>query len=357
MFAFSCILYFYYWILLRSTGFDWRWVWGLGLSLGAMAALKENFIIYVISLMIAEVMTRVADSGFKVGPAFGGLSQRLKSKEFWLGTGATLAIALGVIWITYSAVGRDPNGFTNFFRAFGLWAETGDKGNGHQKPFMYWLNLMTQYEWMAMLGLVLAPFALRKVPSEIRLLSVVSVGMWLAYSIVNYKTPWCVLSFYWGFVFVAAYWANRWWKDHRFWVQGLFVVGCLISAKQSYNAAYAEPDQEGHPYIYGQTYRDLMVPLDRLIDEAREKPELFKAKRIQVISTFTWPLPYILGEFKQTGFYGEANAPAVLDGDVIIIDTTIEPNYSGRIKDVSRYERLQVRARQWASQLTIYRKL
>lgn len=365
MFAFFCILYFYFWAVLRTDGFKWQSVWGLGLSLGAMASLKENFIIFVVSLGIAEVMTRVADQSFRPRPAFQELAAILKRRNFWQGVGVVFAATLAIVWVTYSALGRDSNGFVNFFRAFAFWAETGDKGNGHQKPFYYWLSLMGQYEWMALAGLVLAPFSLARVPSVIRLLSVVSVGVWLAYSIVNYKTPWCVLSFYWGLILIAAYWIDVWVSKKRpkkqsegfkRWVVAALMIGFSFSFWQGYQAAYAAPDQDGHPYIYGQTYRDLMVPLRAMLEEADANPELLKSRRIQVVSTFTWPLPYILGPYKQTGFYGESNAPQVLDADYILMDVSLEPKIAPRIAQVAQYDRQQVRARQWASEMAIYRK-
>ncbi|MBS1960241.1 MAG: TIGR03663 family protein [Bdellovibrionales bacterium] len=358
MFAFACILYFYYWLRLRSEPFNWSIVTGLSVTMGAMACLKENFVMYIASLAIAEVMTQILECDWSFKRAFANIKSQLSSKNFWIGFGSVIGASILMIYIIYSALGRDENGFMNFFRAFAMWGDTGSKGNGHGKPFMYWVDLMTEFEWMAMLGLILAPFCIKKVPSEVRLASIVSVGMWLAYSIVNYKTPWCVLSYYWGLILVSAYWLNKWLesKSKKYAVMACLFAGYSVSAYQSWDAAFVNPDQEGHKYIYGQTFRDFMVPLNEIINEARARPELFANERIQIISTFTWPLPYVLGEFKQAGYYGESNAPEVLDGDVILVDQALESKFVLRLKNPSSYDRLEVRSRQWASPMVIYRK-
>jgi hypothetical protein len=264
-----------------------------------------------------------------------------------------------LIAVIYSGFFQDPNGIPNFFKAFELWSQTGEKGNGHQKPFEYWLKVMGTLEWYALLGLALTPLALKKVPRELRLVSVLSVGLWLLYSIVAYKTPWCLLSYYWGLIFVAAYWIGKWIESlkkgtSKAWIYAPLALGFCFSLYQAYDVAYKTPDQEGHYYIYGQTFHDMMEPLNEIIAAGNANPELKKTLRIQVISSFTWPLPYVLGEFKQAGYFGEGNAPAVLDGDEIIMDKAFEAKFIPRIKGT--YSRLEVRSRQWAGPVIFMKK-
>ncbi len=44
-------------------------------------------------------------------------------------------------------------------------------------------------------------FALRFKSSNLRYLAIYGVGTLMAYSIVKYKTPWCIISFIWPFLF------------------------------------------------------------------------------------------------------------------------------------------------------------
>ncbi len=195
-FAFFTAVFFYFWLRAREEVFSWKILLGLGFCLGVLACLKENFVIFIGCLFIAEIMTRIYGKmiGDKTIPF---------PKNFSL-YGGMFLIAFALIAVVFSALGRDEAGISNFFQAFNLWTETGSKGNGHQKPFEYWIKVLGTMEWPTLIGVLLSPLALkRKLTSSIRLLSVVSVGVLLAYSIVNYKTPWCLLCFQWGFVLLC----------------------------------------------------------------------------------------------------------------------------------------------------------
>jgi uncharacterized protein (TIGR03663 family) len=350
LFALACILFFYFWLRVRDFGFTEKNIWGYGLTLAAMATLKENFVLYGATLLIAECLIYA----YERKPAFSF------DQHFTKGLFAATGIAVVVIAIVFTGGFQDLGGIPNFFKAFLLWFQTGEKGNGHQKPFEYWLVIMSQYEWYAMLGLLLTPFALKKsVPKEIRLLSVVSFGLWLIYSIVAYKTPWCMLSFYWGLILITAYWMGRWIESFRkktskAWILVPFALACCFSLYQAYDVAYLAPDQEGHPYIYGQTYHEMMGPVNEIVARGKADPSLHQTLRIQVISSFTWPLPYLLGEFKQSAYLSEANAPATFDADYIIMDKAYEPKYASRIKGT--YTRTEVKSRMWAGPIVFFKR-
>jgi hypothetical protein len=315
-----------------------------------MATLKENFVLYGASLVVAEGLCYFIER--KKPFEF--------NRKFWIGIGLSAAIAAALVCIIFSGFFQDSNGIPNFFKAFIAWSQTGEKGNGHQKPFDYWLKIMAELEWFALLGLALAPLAIKKVvPREIRLASAVGLVLWLLYSIVAYKTPWCMLSFYWAFIFVASYWLGKWAESlkkgtSKAWVFAPLAAGFCFSLYQAYDVAYLNPDQEGHYYIYGQTFHDMMGPLNEIVAKAKANPELYKTMRIQVISSFTWPMPFVLGEFKQTGFFGENNTPAILDGDEIIMDKQYEAKFGNRLKGA--YSRTEVRSRQWAGPVLFFKK-
>ena len=350
-FALACILFFYFWLRIKEVGFTQKNIWGFGLTLAAMATLKENFVLYGASLFLGEAILW----GIYRKPAF------QFNRKLWIGLLSAVTITTVITAVIYSGFFQDPHGIPNFFKAFEFWSQTGEKGNGHQKPFYYWIQVLTQFEWYAILGLLLVPFAvfMKKVPSEVRLAGATCGVLWLIYSIVAYKTPWCLLSFYWGLIFVFAYFLDRWMLSFKKstwvgWVIMPFCFGCAISLFQAYDAAYENPDQEGHFYIYGQTFRDMMGPVNEIIVRGHEHPELHASLRIQVISSFTWPLPYLLGEFKQVGFFGENNAPEILDGDEIIMDQQYEVKYGPRIK--GDYTRTEVKSRQWAGPIVFFKK-
>jgi len=351
LFTLSCILFFYFWLRVKEEGFTKKTIWGFGLTLGAMATVKENFVLFGGALCMAEGVFALWDK--KLPFAF--------TKKFWIGLSLAVLIAAVMIIVFFSGFFQDSNGIPNFFSAFEFWSQTGEKGNGHQKPFEYWLKIMGSLEWYALFGLLISPFVVlsKKFSKEVRLTGLMSLFLWLIYSVVSYKTPWCVLSFYWGFVFLASLWIGRWieslkkgtWKG---WILLPFGIGCCVSLYQAYDVAYLNPDQEGHYYIYGQTFHDMLGPVNEILDRAKTNPALKSTLRIEVISSFTWPLPYLLGEFKQTAYYGEKNVPATLEADEIIMDKAYETQFASRMKGT--YSREEVRSRQWAGPIVFYRR-
>src|ERR1035437_4928084 len=54
-FAFFTAVFFYFWLRSREEKFSWKILLGLGLSLGTLACLKENFVIFLGCLFIAEI--------------------------------------------------------------------------------------------------------------------------------------------------------------------------------------------------------------------------------------------------------------------------------------------------------------
>ncbi len=338
-FALFTSVFFYYWIRAREEDFNLGNMIGLGLSLGTIACLKENFVIFLGCLCIGECMVRFYKKDWVL------------PKNYFFNLGALL-IALIFVGLVYSAFGRDEDGVTNFFAAFNLWSHTGSSGNGHQKPFYYWLKVIGAFEWPTLLGLILAPLSLLRVNQSFRLLSVVSVGVWMAYSIVNYKTPWCLLSFQWGFVLVFSYWASEFYDRFKLIAISLMAVLAIHSGYQAYEAAYVNVDSDDNFYVYGQTFREIMQPINGVLDRVKADPGLKSTLKITVVSQFTWPLPYLFGEIKSVSYLNDSNVPLKLEGDYIFIDESLDQKYHQII--VGDYRREVYRARQWASPMVVY---
>ena len=51
-------------------------------------------------------------------------------------------------------------------------------------------------------GLILCPFCQKFKNLSLRYLAIYGVGSLVAYSLVKYKTPWCIISFGWPFLFI-----------------------------------------------------------------------------------------------------------------------------------------------------------
>ena len=341
-FAFGSALVMYFWLQARERPFQWKIMLGLGCSVAFAATMKENFIILIGCALIAEVMVRFYEKHWSLPFRF----------SYHLGSIIVFLLLIGVV---FSGFGMDTDGVGNFFAAFNVWSETGSKGNGHEKPFYYWIKILSAYEWPALAGLLLAPLSLKKVNSQFRLMSVATMGVFFAYSIVNYKTPWCLLSFQWGLILIFAYWVSYFHSKTIYLSVALISMLFGHSAYQSFQSSYVNVDSDDNPFVYGQTYREFMPPIQGILEKAKADPVLLSTMRISVVSEFTWPLPYLLGEFKKVGYYTTKNAPPALEGEYVFMDERLDSAYSGRL--IGKYSRAVYRARQWASPMVIYTRL
>ena len=113
----------------------------------------------------------------------------------------------------YSGTFFNWSGVKGLYLAFKAWTETGAAGHGHEKAWDYWLGLMMPhfeikradffgYELPMLAGLILCAFCQKLKNLSLRYLAIYGVGSLIAYSIVKYKTPWCIISFGWPFLFI-----------------------------------------------------------------------------------------------------------------------------------------------------------
>src|SRR5204863_3675428 len=93
-------------------------------------------------------------------------------------------------------------GVKGLYITFETWAKTGQNGNGHEKPWKYWLELIGRYELPVAFGLLFSLYCPFIKNISLRYLAVYGVGTLIAYSIIHYKTPWCIIAIVWPLLFV-----------------------------------------------------------------------------------------------------------------------------------------------------------
>src|SRR5256886_16389975 len=65
-------------------------------------------------------------------------------------------------------------------------------------------NNFTAYELPMVAGLILCVFCQKLKNLSLRYLAIYGVGSLVAYSLVKYKTPWCIISFGWPLLFILG---------------------------------------------------------------------------------------------------------------------------------------------------------
>ncbi|HYR22518.1 MAG TPA: flippase activity-associated protein Agl23 [Chthoniobacterales bacterium] len=339
-----------------------NYLWCAGMGLTGMILSKETYMLHVGCAIIAAGVCYVSNF-------FGKLEDKRPAAQTWnyvdLAVVAGTSVALIVFF--YSGTFFHWNGLKGLYRAYKPWFETGSQGHGHEKPWYYWLWLISRYEWPALAGLLLCLFALQFKTVPLRYLAIYGVGTLMAYSIVKYKTPWCIISFIWPFLFTFGALVTlapvrfkpvtyRWFglilfgflgyaiyyaQTHNFehiWPY-TFIVGAallLLALKGqeiskilagvtlcfSFGDAiwlnYFRCTTDTEPYVYVQTYNDIYKFTDPILQLAHFDPRAYQLTG-HIIRPSPYPLPWMLGDFGRVGYYEKDNMPDKLDGDFLLV--------------------------------------
>ncbi|MFS4460817.1 flippase activity-associated protein Agl23 [Bdellovibrio sp. HCB2-146] len=187
----------------------------------------------------------------------------------------------------------NPRGIVDFFAAFLPWMKTGHSGNGHEKEFLYWVKVLVEAEPLVILGMLCSVPGVFAKNKSLRAISVFSLVQFFIYSIIPYKTVWCILSLVWGFYFVLAYSLNE--VKHKALKIALWTATIalgLFQLKSAYQSVYAQPIRMEHPYVYvNSTYE--MKNLTELIEQGFARHPEWGKETIQVGMREQWPWPWV----------------------------------------------------------------
>jgi hypothetical protein len=180
------------------------------------------------------------------------------------------------------------------------------------------LRLIARYEWPVLGGLVVCLFSIRFKNVALRYLAIYGVGTVIAYSIVKYKTPWCIISFIWPFTFIFAAAAAL---TPLIYKRVVYVVSAiLLTGSLGYCIwlNYFRCTTETEPYVYVQTYNDVYKFTDPLLELAHSDSRAYQLVG-HIIRASPYPLPWMLDDFGRVGYYEKDNLPAKVDGDFLLV--------------------------------------
>lgn len=237
------------------------------------------------------------------------------------------AIGLGVILFFYSGNFLNPTGVAGIWETFGQWFTQTVTEPKHTKPAYYWLELMANYEWPAIAGLLCGAWYLLPTRATGRFVCILGAGVLAAYTLIPYKTPWCILSILWPFYLVLGAAIedvpDRWRRFAIAAAGGLILSSAFLSVRLNF-FRYTAPIE---PYVYVQTSKEISILTDPLLDAAKRNPTAYESSGAILLESY-YPLPWLLGDFSKIGYYGAKetdpqkpdNWPEILDADFIVIE-------------------------------------
>jgi uncharacterized protein (TIGR03663 family) len=290
-----------------------NYLWCAGMGLTGMILSKETYILHVGCAVIAVAVCWISNY-------FNKLEDNRSATQTWDYVDLAVVTGTGLVLIIffYSGTFFNWNGVKGLYQAYLPWFKTGSEGHGHEKPWYYWLRLIARYEWPVLGGLVVCLFSIRFKNVALRYLAIYGVGTVIAYSIVKYKTPWCIISFIWPFTLIfgaAAALTPLIYKRVVYVVSAILLTGSLGYCIW---LNYFRCTTETEPYVYVQTYNDVYKFTDPLLQLAYSDPRAYQLVG-HVIRASPYPLPWMLDDFGRVGYYEKDNLPAKVDGDFLLV--------------------------------------
>jgi uncharacterized protein (TIGR03663 family) len=215
-------------------------------------------------------------------------------------------------------------GFTNGWRALMSYWQRGIHGSMHRHAWDYYLALLVRREGLivaaAVVGIVVA--VTRKGAGLPRFLAVYACAITLVYSLIPYKTPWCVLGPLDAMIFLAGAGAAallEWLPRRARAAVAILLAVCAANLGfQAWRASFPWSSDPRNPYAYAHTGRDVYAIRDRL-------EGLGRGMSVQVVSSRNlWPLPWYLRAFPHVEWW-RSLGPGYRPADVIIVTPEMEP--------------------------------
>ena len=323
---------------------------GLGCSLGLALATKETVVLSIAAGAVALVLT----CGFK----------RIRDAWCWRDALIVIGLAGGVAFLFYSSFLTYPKGaYDAVFSTIGTYFNRATAVPEHQHAWNYYLKFLFGWRYgkgpvWSEVGVLVVPIGVAVLAPVIRwglamknrspaaltpqmmwtlFIACYSLVLTFLYSVIPYKTPWCILSFLHGFLLLAAvgvdtlHYELRHSKKWGFIVGSIGVLllygalGCLLNLRldQSKKACFTYPADIRNPYVYAHTGMDAM----KLVESVERAAMLKKGQGMYEVSIAIaspasdyWPLPWYLRKYSNVGYWTKvSDIPEAFKPDILIV--------------------------------------
>ena len=297
-----------------------RWSLLCGASVGCMAATKETFVISLVAAGLALVTNRAWNRWIDASSA---PIKRRRLRTVHLAAGLAVGFTLAIILFT--SFFSNAKGPADALRSYAPWLNRAAGDSPHIHPWSFYLHRLVWYHpgngpaWTEaiILGLAtvggIAGFARKRLgradPNLIRFLALFTFAQAAAYTLISYKTPWCLLNFWQPAILLAGVGATvlvrlgR--RGPRTWIiRAALVAGLLHLGWQSRQLTTIYAADQRNPYVYAHTspdFANLNQRIERLLQASPDGDQTV----IKIIAPDDdyWPLPWYLRSCNNSGWY------------------------------------------------------
>jgi uncharacterized protein (TIGR03663 family) len=348
---FTALSFFSCWRYARSGRLGWALSAGIGL--GLMSATKETFVFAVAALAFAIgsswIWSRLRDVGRSGGSS--ACETPFASTANWIHVVLAFVAALAIAALFFSSFFTNGRGLLDAVRTYGPWVRRAGGQTPHAHSWAFYFHRLLWFHagggpvWSeafvvalaagGFLGALFGPA--RALP---RLVAFYTAWLTVIYTVLSYKTPWCLLGFYHGTILLAGLGvasAVRACKTPSC-KMALFIAlaaGVGQLGWQAWRGNFAS-DKAGvpycasakNPYVYSQTSPDILQ-LVTIVDALGRVSHEGYGTIVEVMSPqSSWPLPWYLRRFTHVGYWEEIpNQPLA---PIMIVTTDLHAAFDER---------------------------
>ncbi len=339
------------------------WVLLTGMFLGLMHATKETCIIafgsMFLALLLMLLMQRRKPSDEGRGMRDASIVNRLSSIHLIAG----LVVGVIVSALFYSSFLTNPCGILDSVRTYTTYFDRAGNNDFHIHPWYYYLKMLIYSRYLggpiwtealivllAVIGFIAA--VTKKGLSSVNIHLLRFIGFYtlvltVVYSVIPYKTPWCMLGFLHGMILLAGVGAVVLVKLmpnvlSRLIILLLLFAGSVHMAGQSYLNNYTYYADSRNPYVYAHPTTEVFTVVEKIEEYANVHEDGYDIP-IDVICTGDdfWPLPWYLRSYKKIRWLNEVDNDAA-SAPLIIISPDVEAALTNKLYALTPFQERQM---------------
>jgi len=321
------------WRYWRTRKIAWAALAGAGV--GLMFATKETFVLSLAAMGSSALATswwnqwRSRRSAVTVEKQIGQRASPFSVRPLMVACPwrhfVVAGIAATAVWLVlFTSFFGHWRGLADSFLTYSPWLQRAGGDSPHVHPWQFYVERLLWFQrpkgplWtegfivgFALVGMAVAFFSNRALsfhPTLARFLTFYTVILAGIYTVISYKTPWCLLNFLLGLILLAGIGAASLLqlctgKPARVLVTMVLIAGTVHLTWQAWRASVTYAASPKNPYVYAHTSPDLLRLVERVRAIALVAPE-GNDTVIKVFSPDSYlPLPWYLRQFKYTGWW------------------------------------------------------
>lgn len=314
----------------------------LGSLTALLIATKETWIIVFFSFVLA-VSTLILFKKNRV--IIYGYLKNTQKKDYLVGI-----LSFGFVFILlFSSFFKNVQGVPDAFLSIGFYAKEISESSAHHYPwyqYLLWLlnpaNPFLMGEGLILIMALYGYFILLRKPDQkifVHFLALFSIFTFLVYSIIPYKTPWNILTSWFGVIVIAGYGLSHiisaLKKNNSQKV--LFILFFLMGIQYvsySVHLNFYEGVSERNPYMYAQPTTDVYQIQQKIIELAEKGYNKFdQSIEVNASNNDYWPLPWYLRKFSNIAWRNKIDF-AANSASIIFISPDLEDQLAKKLYQI-----------------------